>query len=75
MITKQEAERGLVKFTTEQLHAGYRQILEAKPQLEHYRAARVAILEEIEKRGRAVDRYVAKLKAQLPLEREEVKCQ
>ena len=53
----------LAKFTTEQLHAAYKNINAKRPQEPHYKRAALAILEEIEARGAAVDRYVAKLKA------------
>jgi len=63
MIARERAVKRLANLTTEQLNAMYKQILNAQPQQPHFRAARMAILDEIEQRGRAVDEYVAKLRA------------
>lgn len=62
-----QAINGLMEYSTEQLYAAYMQIKNAKPQLHEHRRAALAILEEIEKRGIAVDKYVEKLSAVQPV--------
>ena len=62
-IARKNAIKGLAQFSTEQLHAAYQNIKAKNPPEEHYRRSALAILEEIEARGRAVDRFVARLKA------------
>ena len=54
--------RYIATFTDEELLAAYRNILQAQPQEPHYRRARLAILELLEARGRALDRKTAELK-------------
>ena len=56
----------------EELLTAYQEILKAKPQLPHFRRARLAILDLLEARG--ADAFVARLKAQLPAKAEDVKC-
>ena len=51
----------------EELLTAYQEILRAKPQLPHFRRARLAILDLLEARGREADALVARLKTQLPV--------
>jgi hypothetical protein len=47
-------------FTDEDLRAAYNQLMQAKPQLPHYRRARLALIDEMERRGEAQDAIVRK---------------
>ena len=59
----EEAMKGLAKFPTEQLYTAYKRLKAKQPQLPEYRRAALAVLEEIEARGRAEDKFVAGLRA------------
>jgi hypothetical protein len=47
------------KFSDEELLAAYQQVLQARPQLPHYRRARLALIDEMEARGRKQDALAA----------------
>lgn len=53
----------LKDFSDDELNAAYRQILLAKPQLPHYRRARLVIWDLLEERGRQQDAIVAQIRA------------
>ena len=57
----------LNKLDDEQLAAAYQEILHAKPQLPHYRRARMAILDLIEFRRVAVARLQAQYRKVNPI--------
>ena len=46
------------EFSDEELRAAYNHVLQARPQLPHYRRARLELLDEMERRGEQQDALV-----------------